>query len=467
LDYDKQLAEAQTQAEKRKIEQERQELQIFAQKYSNAVTDLINAQTTLSNYKQGLVTLETGLADAQTAKEKAIAENNNQIAIYKMQIAKYKEYTNYTANITELENKQKELYANYNLAEDKYLTAQQIFSKTEVNTDGINGAWKAITADEFFAFVANRRVQIKLESGDSYYINIVTVTQHITNGNYSYYPKKYTFTSGSYSSTTYFGDSLYTDFQFDETDVRQVEIDITNNKKYYEDRLTSDTTSLATQQKAYNGEATINVGGVEKSIRNAVDSTAYLKNAYDKESDQTKKANYWSLYQSALNQEVNLKNSIENLTSNVNWDKAYILAYDKSFDLFKNAKTYAKALQTKIDAYNDANIKAYADRVSAWRSLKEKDSIYQAIDTELSAVNEILLYGTNSAKTIAQLIANLEEGIVTLEKDNANVSSINSQEEAINYQKARIAAQEVVVKAKEVAANDAKTDLDAAMPKSE
>ncbi len=467
LDYDKALAEAATAAEKTQLEAERAKLQTLATNYSGAVNKLIEAQQTLSAYKNNLVRLESDLTDIKAYKEKAIAENNNQIALYQLKIEKYKQYTNYTADITTLKNKQQELYASSGLAYDKYIAAQKAYNNVSVDQDAINEAWLKIENDDFYQFVVNRKV--KGEDGISYYVGSyfsdIISDSYITDN-----PVEYA------GYTCYIGRLTYIfDYSFN-SDIRQVELIVNqrlNNIKSWKESVQDDLTSYKKQYDGagpvldYWGNSLLDIEG-NATTKNAITYTKELKTAYEAETDAGKKANYKSLYETALNRELVLKDLVESYSTTINSYENRINALKKAWTLYQGATDSNKALQAKVKAYNDTNVQVYANKETANKAYIDAMLAYNAVNTELQAVSNLLDGDWNTgASNIAYQIKDLEDNIVSLQKVNADVSSITSTEEAITYQKARITAQEAIVKVKQVAVANAKADLDAAMPKSE
>lgn len=468
VDYDQLIADAATQAEKAKLEAERERLQTLAQNYSNAVGTLISAQTQLSSMKSWLVRLESGLTDAKAIKEQAIADNNNQIALYQMQIAKYKEYTNYTADITTLKNKRKELQTEANLLSDKYHAAYEAYLNITVDQSAVNTAYDAVTEDDFYRFIVLQRIK-----GELYWYRFGFIYNNIV-FNFHSSPNSVEIDGQTYFDD--FGTNFYFDYSFT-GDVRQVEVEknsllesYNSNKEYYETRL-------AAVQKQYNGDGPVldangnSLPDIEgnATTKNAVDYTVYLKSAYDTETDATKKARYYDLYQVALNRELALKDDVASLTLSVSYYGDWVGSLKKAWAMYQAPDSYNEALQAKIKTYNDANVSAYENKVSAFKAQREARNAYYAVSVELQAVNDLIEgnNGVSGADYITSRIKDLEAEIADLQEDNADVSSITSTEEAITYQKARITAQEAVVKVKQVAVTNAKSDLDAAMPKSE
>lgn len=489
LDAQKQLDNATTQAEKDKIEAERQKLQERATAYSDAVDNLITAQNSLISMKTRLATLENGLTTLKEAKDAQIAENNNNIALYKMYIEKYQKYTNYTEDVTALRNEYNTLSGERSKLADAYYAKSYALNEVKVDLNTVDAADEAIEADDFYRFVTTRgTVYLKNEEGDETSFNV---------GFYSYMPRSYKyFTSKRYTYkidednefVQSYGDSIYIKFGELFTDIRTVELYVNNQIEGNESSLDFYKKQLEYNQAQYNGKATTVIGydkdGKEilKPIRNAVDSTAYLKTKLDAAKEQADIDEYTRLYRNSINDEERLSNNITVYKERVEIYTMQIQALKKGWDMYQKYDANIAELQKKMDARNEAGVKAYEAKVAAWKVERDAYVAYQKVNTDYQAVCALLfntwvdLNGDNvrddneilmGANAVNAQIESYQTKIEALEKDNADLSKIQTQEAAIANLNAKIAAKEVVVKAREVAVAAAKAALDEVMPKEE
>lgn len=487
VNYEKQLAAAATQAEKDKLEAEQLKLKRLSNKYFKAVQTLIAAQSTLADSKAALVGLENGLISDKEAKEKAIAENNNTILMYEVYIAKYKEYTNYKTDeeILALKNKEEELGKQQELLYDKYLDLALALNNVEVNTDAKYEAQQAVYKDAFYRWANDKIITVKDKNGEDIDYNIYytwplnQLTSYVPNRDqnaFGWYYKEYSFESGEHKASIGYGDSLVCKFIKPTEDVRRVELavneqitNIKNNINNYND--------VAKQFKAdYNGKATKYYYANSSQwdwpneipnytpTRNAVDSTAYLKKALETAAEADKAA-IETAYRNALNVELNLKYWIEYYDNQIAEDELLITALNAFYDLYAKYDTYEAALQAKIDARNDEDVKAYAAKVVAWKAEQNAYWAYSDIEVELDAIDLVLSGGQNSgAESLANTISYYENEIARLKKENEDFSFVQTAEDAIKQYNLRIDAQTAIVKVQEIAVANAKADLDAVMP---
>ncbi|WP_196213529.1 coiled-coil domain-containing protein [Bacteroides cellulosilyticus] len=489
VDYNKQLAAAATQAEKDKLEAEQRKLKRLSNKYFAAVQTLIEAQNTLADNKATLVELESGLISDQAAKEKAIAENNNTIAMFQMRIAKYKEYTNYKTDeeILTLTNKEEELSKQQDLLFDGYLDLALALNNAEVDFKAKDEAQQAVYEDAFYRWIGYREITVKNKEGEdvpyyTYNYPLNQLSNYMPSVSwFGVYGKKYICESGEHKGTAYYGDSLVCKFDKPTEDVRRVELAVNELVSQNDEWKKNSAEELKKYQADYNGKATAYyllhneswgswIERVESTIitRNAVDSTAYLKNAYEKEADAVKKATYKSQYENALAVELKIKEEMGYREANVDDYTNTIAALNAFYDLYAKYDTYEAALQAKITARNDEDVKAYAGKVTAWKAERTAYWAYSDVQTELDAIGAILNgNGLTGAEALASTISDCEGEIARLQKENEDFSFVQTAEGAIKQQNLRIDAQAIVVKAKEIAVADAKADLDALMPAEE
>ena len=252
--------------------------------------------------------------------------------------------------------------------------------------------------------------------------------------------------------------------------------------------LDSNTKDLNYNQAQYNGKATTVIGyddhGKEilKPIRNAVDSTAYLKTKLDAAKEQADIDEYTRLYRESISNEEVLSS---NITALKGWVEDCTLrgkALTIGWDMYQKYDANKAELQKKMDARNDEAVKVQEAKVAAWKVERDAYVAYQKAFADYRAIGSLLndtwvdlngngvreddeiLKGANAINT---QIESYQSQIETLEKANADLSEIQTKEAAIADLKVKIAAKEVVVKAREAAVAAAKAALDEVMPKEE
>lgn len=489
VDYEKRMAAAANQAEKDKLEAEQIELKRLSNKYFQSVNALLDAQNTLAGFKSTLTGLENGLVTAKAAKEEAIAANNNAISMYEMYISKYKEYTNYKpdGDILELQNKERELEAQRSVLYDKYLDLELAFNNVSIDFTAKDEANQAVLDDAFFNWAVNKQITVEDKEGNDVVYNInsnwylkqlLSYTPEMSN--WGYYYKRYYCKSDNHNVSRIFGDSLVCQFVKPTEDVRRVELAINDLIVDLQRNVDSYTNSVKQYKVDYNGKATkyytcsnsegswLNEIPDYTPTRNAVDSTAYLKKALDA-AQEADKAAIKVEYEKALYVELNLKYWIAQYE---NWSNNYemlITALKSFYDLYQKYDTYEAALQKKIDARNDEDVKAYAAKVAAWKEARIANWAYEDVQIELDAIAAVLNGANNmdGAEYIATQIAMYENEIARLKKVNEDFSFVQTAEDAIKQYNLLIDAQNYTVKAYEIAVANAKADLDAKMPAEE
>ena len=439
--------------------QEKAELQILANKYSNAVNDLLNAKKQLISLESTLAMYETGFADAKKGLEETVASYNNDIERFKIYIAQYKQYANYTEDLDALKKQHIEALGAADLAWDKYYAANNALNEAnqDVDSDKLNELLDAIYEDPFYKFAAEQNLWNEEEefwywNWEAYnyvgrYFNILKNGTQSTEYEYE-------------NNMTYIGESMYFESELT-ADYRQIELGIssalenyTTWKKNEEDSKKTNETALATAETT---------------------ATA-AKKAWD-EAAEADKATKKAEYETALNEVVNLQNAIKNNESNIEYYSERLAILNQALDFAKNESTLNEALQAKIKAYNDAVEAEYAPVVEAWKAqidayiaANEADATFQALDKLLNGVN-----GVNGAQNISANIewyeGRIEEYQGYIEEAKKLLVNYNgeqlSYEDLIAFQKTLVEAQKAVVAAKEVAVADAKAALDAAMPTEE
>lgn len=466
----KQQLEQQTKSYK---DAEKAELMRLANKYSNAVQELLNAKKTLISMESSLAWYETGLADAKESLEINVAYYNQRIVQYQIYIDTYKQYANYTEDMDALNKKLTEAQVAYNLASDKNNAAwiNHYNADDEVDTEALQELKQAIENDAFYKFTVERHYYDaeteEYKHFNSFGINFSVAIERgdnfiwVLNSNYQVGTYKYEYECGENVETYWYGDTISYEFEYGK-DIRKAELDfgqyidpIKANIKAAEEAIDADETALTA----------------------AVAATAAAKTAWDNaaEADKdTKKAEY----EAALNAELGLKSSIENNEQNIeNWNKE-LAVWTNALDMLKNAETLEAALQEKIKAHNDAVKAAYEPVIEAWKAAIDTQIVFTEAAAELQAIETLLndnypngVYNP-SANALAQYIENYELWIEYYEEQIAEAEKLLanndfSYEDMIAWQKAQIEAQKAVVAAKEIAVNDAKAALDAAMPADE
>lgn len=463
---------------------EKAKLLALASAYSQAVNNLISAQKSLVFYKNQLLIAEEGLVSVEEQKAEAILANNNAIAEWELEIAAYKEYHNYleSATIDSLQAELTKLNAQGMVLEDAYNNALKLYNDAEIDNDTISSAFELIKKDAVYQMISNRVIVLTDEEGneDLFRLNsedcTMQLTHFIPSNITTSAPKEYTYESEEYNIhwNEFIGDSLILDNDELDYDIRQIELDINENIERWGGYLEGYEKTLANLQAQYNGKATEVIGydadgkEIVKEIRNAVDSTAYLKNAYEKETDATKKATLRAEYEAAIAREADLLDDIDLYTTLANMDSRKVAAMKAWLEIFLNWDANIAALNEKIENYNNVNVIAHKAKVEAWYVQTEANIAVLANDAAKSIITTQLNsnYGTGATQ-LENYIKQREKWIADAKKDNEDLSSIESQEELVEYAKMRVAVWEAVAAAREVAVADAKAALDAAMPKEE
>ncbi len=475
-------------------ETEKQRLQDAADAYKNAVYNLIDQQQTLVQLKSELVGLETGMVDAKAAADKGIADKQNQIALNNVQIETYKQYTNYIDDM-DAARAELELLANENnkLYDDYYALLN---AYNEVELDDTSAELNAVYDADFCHFLEDGSVATTNEEGEKVYeqpdwtiykyLKFYTLSHSTIQSKFEYEVEGI-----KNQFTLWASDSLYVDYNNSwgygySNDILKIELEVNDYlatraewKKYSEEYL-------ANAQAQYNGKATEVVGYDEegepilKEIRNAVDSTAFLKNAYETETDEAKKADLRYLYEQAIERENVLKNNIAMYESDIAYLSKDIAKMETAWDFYKNFDAYVAEFDELLVTYNEAQVKAWESKVEAWYALCEVNAEFLVVNAEYYALYDILynydFSDSPSASVINMYIQNLESANETLESEIAELEKMLTDgwvngawteatwEEFIAWKQAEIAAQEAVVAAAEAKVADTKATLDELMP---
>lgn len=475
-------------------EAEKQRLQDAADAYKNAVYNLIDQQQTLVQLKSELVGLETGMVDAKAAAEKDIADKQNQIALNNVQIDAYKQYTNYIGDMDAARAELELLAIENNKLYDKYADLVDAYNDVEVGDT--SAELNAINEADFGRFLVDGSVATTNEAGEKVYeqpdwtiykylkfysLSHSTVTQKI----------EYEVDGIKYQTSLWANDSIYVNYDNNwgngySNDILKIELEVNDFlaaraewKKYSEEYL-------ATAQAQYNGKATEVVGYDEegepilKEIRNAVDSTAFLKTAYEAETDEAKKADLRYLYEQAIEHENDLKSSIAMYEGDIAYLSKDIAKMETAWDYYKNFDAYVAEFDELLATYNEAQAKAWESKIEAWYAYHEAYAEYRVVHAEYNALSNMLWTWDSgdspSAYVINMYIQNLEYANESLEADIAYLEKMLTDgwvngtwteatwEEFIAWKQAEIAAQEAVVAAAEAKVADTKATLDELMP---
>lgn len=451
-----------------------EKLEALVNAYSKAVENLIDAQRALTIEKSFQVRLEEDLISAEEYKAQQIAQNNNSIANYEAQIAVYKEYTNYLedADVETLKAEYEKLDDEYSILRDKLENANKEWNNLPIDLTAANEADAAFWDNEVWQLINNRQVVLTDEEGNKEFIWLYNYPYYQIE-NFIPYCNSFNF---PYEEIVYneFTESFYNKI---EVDVNELTADAVTLELAFNDQIASVNNSkkmyeewLADAQAQYDGQATEVIGYDEedepilKDIRNAVDSVAFLKNAYETETDDAKKAELRYLYEQAIDRKIALENDIQLFTTWVTDEAKKITVFETVYEMLADWDATVAELQAVIDARNEAFAAAYAEKIELWKAWVDAEIACIEKYAEINAVSSVL-YGSyaTGAASIQSNIQQLEQNIADLKKANEDLSSIESAEEAIEYGKARIAALEAVVAARQVAVNEAKAELDAAM----
>lgn len=475
-------------------EAEKQRLQDAADAYKNAVYSLINEQQNLVNLKSELVRLETGMVDAKASAEKSIAEKQNQIALNNVQIETYKQYTNYIEDMDAARAELDLLVIENDKLYDKYAALVDAYNDVEVGDT--SAELNAVNEADFGRFLVDGSVATTNEAGEKVYeqpdwtiykylkfysLSHSTVTQKF----------EYEVDGIKYQTSLWANDSIYVNYDNNwgygySNDILKIELEVNDYLTTREGWKEWEEKTLAEAQAQYNGKATEVTGYDEngdpilKEIRNAVDSVAFLKEAYDAETDDAKKADLRYLLDQALNYKTNLENQIANSESLIASMTADIKKMETAWDYYQNFDAYVAEFDELLATYNEAQAKAWESKIEAWYAYYEAYAEYRVVYAEYNALSNMLwtwdFSDSPSASVINMYIQDLENNNVTLEEEIAELEKMlhygsangywieATWEEFIAWKKAEIAAQEAVVAAAEAKVAETKATLDELMP---
>lgn len=451
---------------------EKNELMTLANKYSQAVEDLLLAKKELISMESNLAGWEAGYTDAKEGLEETVAQYNKWIAQQNIYIEQYKQYANYAEDMDALKKQQTEAQVAYNLASDKSNAAWSAYwdALNAVDTEALDELHKAIEDDAFYRFTRCEYYDVESESYQ-HFINWGWDFYSTITNNDGYWTLDWSYNNPSIKYeyledyTEWYGDTIKYEFEY-KMDIRKAELrfgqyidPIKADIKAVEEAIKTDKTALVEAEKA----------------------TAAAKKAWDDAAEADKEAKKAD-YVAKLEAETTLASQIKNNEAYVEARNKELAVWTGALDMLKNAETLEAALQGKIKAYNDANKTAYTAVVEAWKARVDAEIVLTEADAELQAINAVLDGYQNGvwnpgANELAQWIENCENNIKYYQEQIENAEkllagwSMNGEEftyeEVIAWLKAQVEAQKAIVAAKEIAVEDAKAALDAAMPADE
>lgn len=491
INYRKQLVINASAAEASAQQAKYDELVRVSNAYTGAVEELITAQEELATAKSNLIQLENGLKEAKVVMEQNIINNNNTINRYEGYIDIYKEYVNYKTDeeMASLREKQNELTAKQGLLSDEFMKALLAYEAVEVDLEARTEASDAVWADPYFLFASNWTIIVKDAADEERTFPISELDQYrnATFGLYDDYlfsnnkpyadvyqdTKAYKVESGEHTEyITTEGDTLVMRTYFWGMDARTMALRVNEmidflkaEKKTVNDNMTkvqANYNGVATgyYQYAYDENSFVEYAADATEKPNAVQRTAAAKKAYEEDANWVTE----QAYNEALSVELWLKQRIETAENDMAEYDLWVKAFEAYLDFYTNYKTYEADLQKKIDARNEADVKAYADKVAACKASMIAKWAWDDSYTEIDAVSGMLA----NAGTIATNIKNYEDAIKLLKEQNESYpAGIEDDEKAIELQKLRVDAADVTARAADAAVVAAKADLDALMTQEE
>lgn len=416
---------------------EKEKLEKLANEYSLAVNRLNSAKETLFSLKSLLIGYENGLISEEEYIAKEIAANEEEIAKNEASIAAWKKYTNYLSDYDKVKAEYEAKLLERDVVSDKYNNLAQAYynvrytypSKDEVEESDFVVAYETLRASgwysshevltEYWYYTEYVSVEKILPSGQTLppfgYNNLVTISA----------PNKEKLSTAK----PYFQNQLdnYISIQkYFSEELKNAEKAVTDAKKAWEDA-----------EKAENP----NAGEIQ-----------FLADQYRKTLTDVELAKYNLDYYSEY-----VENSKKMLT--------YL-------DVLMSAEAYKKYTDL-VTAHNKARLDAVTPKIDAyfvWQTYNYGE--YMIITEEYNALYNILYTGYNTAEQINQSIKFLEESIESLKERNQDLQKELAKEKAdtaqlIEYRKAEIEAQESLISVLQVYVDNAKSALDAAMPKAE
>lgn len=448
---------------------EKAKLQNLANEYSWAVSDLIWYQKRLAAEKAKLTKLEAGLLDAEKALAQTIEDNTNTINLNNIQIESLKQYTNYTADVDALKQQMDAAWNAYLLAEDKYYAADEEVNEAYNYMDVTErmAAEEAVLNDDFYTLVNRNEIY---DAENEKWISTLPASDFISFSEEDWH-YQYEYVIETENNTYYqgYGDSLSIKYELT-ADIRQIELVVTDETDWRKAQI-KDLTDAITANKA--------------EYTKAVAATTAAKKAWDEAAEEDKVAKKED-YDAALYTELQWKAIIDSQEEQLADLTAQVAAFEKAFDMVKNAETHYTALMAKVKAYNDADKAMYAEFLETLKSYYLAQEAISETYAEYYAIYQIyngytvyddgIESGTIAgAKAISNKIKELEDANEALKAEIEEAQKLLTvyddysmpYEVAIEFQKAKVAAQEAIVAAQEVKVEDLKKALEAAMPAEE
>jgi len=392
-------------------EAEKQKLQILAGKYAQKVSELNTAKQILSGMKSYLVLAENDLVSLEESKAKNIEQNNRDIAFSKAQIETYKQYADYNDN-------PQELYEIANAKYNEYLVAWNDGNITSLREEYYDLDNK--TGDKLQPVFNTDFYNVINDWAFSQYISFPSADYTSNSLGYKWVEIE----NADLNQTYYYYKIIYPEVG----DLRQLEIQIRERESWKDDAQST--------LEFWEGE-----------YETAIENSAIAKEAWE---DAKGTPDEWSKqndYQIAIQNENNVKNSLENAGSYLQYCQDQLDRYQNAYDVLSDTDKLAE-IKTAIDTYNAQ----FADVVEAYFAWQKAQTDVNKLFAEYSALWDIY----DRASDIDSLIADREQRIKDRENANADISGITSQEELIEALTSEIDAQEKVVEAAQKAADAAK-----------
>jgi hypothetical protein len=427
LAHDKELAD-----------EEKEALDKLVKSYGDRLTALTTKKNDIHELQVQLVRYENGLVSLNEATDEQIAANEEQIALNEAKIAVYKQYEAYQApeDAEALEAERTKLETAAEIAQQNTLNSLKIYNSIDPEFDETE-AKKAITNDPFYKFITTGQIILKGEEDeDDYTYDFWYYDSNISQ--YVYYQRP-SFTStlsygyvfhptaevdGKEVALTAYGDSI--DIYFKENDgqsyyyddYRTFELERNKELKQFESDLVYWDAQLDSLEKAYksydgvkkilpetddNGNFIYDAAGKiklsDKPILSITDSTAWAHNEYNKavaakaaaktlaaiDAAQANIDKYEPLFKTLSAKEIAVEQSIENFEFQVKYLNNQINGMTAALAYCKDFEKELAALQEKVEAYNDAQVTAYAEKVAAQAKVKQDEFTETEAEAALDA----------------------------------------------------------------------------------
>lgn len=259
------LEDAETEAEKAAIEARRAKLQAASSRYAEAVENLITQKTELNRLNSSLVMYTNNLENEHNIKAENVEAWKMQISQYEMQIAAYKQYTNYIENLDELREKRNAISPLRSQASENAYAKRDEFNNIEVNTEAVEEATKAIEESDFYTFISTGAVNYTYdwENSSTGVIEKRTRSMRLSNHDFAPYTTGFGYLNKYYKvedeETNFYkseviGDSISIDIPEFPWDIRNVEIELNENTKLWNDLAEEYVRYSEHAQALYNGK---------------------------------------------------------------------------------------------------------------------------------------------------------------------------------------------------------------------